>query len=66
MPNRESKTFWKDIGDLRLPNSNWRLGRAARWWAETLDLPVEAIRFVLPGGRLARSDKKLASLRASE
>lgn len=33
MSRQPTKTFWKDIGDLRRPNPNWRLGRAARWWA---------------------------------
>ena len=63
MANTEKKTFWKDIGDLRRPNSNWRIGRAARWYESVLDLPEGAVRFVNPDGRVARSDKKLGSLR---
>jgi len=65
MANRESKTFWKDIGDLRRPNSNWRIGRAARWYESVLGLPEGAVRFMNPDGRVARSDKKLGSLRLS-
>jgi hypothetical protein len=64
MPNAITKTYWKDIRDLRRPNSTWRLGRAARWWETVLDLPAGAVRFVLPDGRVARSDKKLGSLRS--
>lgn len=64
MPKRSTKTFWKEVGDLRRPNANWRLGRAARWWEAALDLPRGAVQFVLPSGRVARSDEKLGSLRS--
>lgn len=60
---RATKTNWSDIGDLRRPNATWRLGRAARWFEGVLDLPPGAVVFVLPGGKRARSDKKLGSLR---
>lgn len=57
------KSNWKDIGDLRKPNSNWRLKGAARWYADALGLPPEAVVFVNPDGRHARSDKTLKALR---
>ena len=59
----EKKSLWRDIGDLRLPNSIWRVGRAAKWWAERLGLPPDAVVMVRPGGKRARSDKTLKSLR---
>jgi hypothetical protein len=63
MPTQVRKTFWKDIGDLRKPNANWRLGRAARWYENILDLPDGAVRFTNADGSTARSNKKLGSLR---
>ena len=62
-PNKTKKTLWKDIGDLRMPHSTWRLGRAAKWWAQTLGLPNGAVVFRNPDGRQARSDKTLGALR---
>ena len=53
------KTNWKDVGDLRRPNSNWRLKGAARWYAARLGLPAGAVVFLNPDGRRARSDKTL-------
>jgi hypothetical protein len=61
---RTTKTNWSDIGDLRRPNANWRLRRAAQWFASHLDLPAGSVVFMLPNGRRARKDKKLGSLRA--
>ena len=63
MTTSARKTFWKDIGDLRRPNSNWRLGGAARWYERVLDLPSGTVRFVNSDGTTARSDKRLDSLR---
>jgi hypothetical protein len=64
VPMRDAKkTNWKDIGDLRKPNSNWRLGGAAQWWARALGLPDGAVVFLNPDGRHARSDKTLKALR---
>lgn len=63
MTTQIRKTCWKDIGDLRRPNPNWRLGRAARWYESVLDLPSGAVCFLNPDRSPARSDKKLGSLR---
>jgi hypothetical protein len=64
MPKQHGrKSNWSDIGDLRLPNGTWRLGRAARWFENVLGLPAGAVLFALPNGRRARTDKKLGSLR---
>ena len=60
---RITKTNWSAIGQLRRPNATWRLGRAARWFEEVLDLAPGAVVFLLPDGRRARTDKKLGSLR---
>lgn len=60
---RERKTAWKDIGDLRKPNSTWRLRGAARWWCQALGLPDGAVIFLNPDGSKARSDKTLGALR---
>jgi hypothetical protein len=58
-----AKKNWKDIGDLRLPNPKWRLGRAAAWFALQLGLPPGALVFRRPDGSVARSDKTLGALR---
>jgi hypothetical protein len=58
------KTLWRDIGDLRLPNGNWRLGRAAKCIAHLLGLPASAVIFMRPKSQRAFSSKKLGSLRA--
>lgn len=56
-------TFYKDLR-LRKPRADWRIGSAERWIADVLDIPPEAVRLMLPGGkRRARSNKTLASLR---
>ena len=60
---KTQKSKWSDIADLRRPNATWRLGKAARWYAQVLGLPADAIMFVRPTGSSARSDKKLGSLR---
>lgn len=60
----QTKTNWKDIGDLRLPNSQWRLGKAARWFEERLGLPRGTVAFVRPSGKKARPDKTLKALKA--
>jgi hypothetical protein len=57
------KSNWKDIGDLRLPNSTWRLGKAARWFEKRLGLSSGALLFFRPDGSRARSDKTLRTLR---
>lgn len=57
------KTNWKDIGDLRLPHSAWRLGRAARWFEDRLGLPPGVIAFQNPDKSKARTDKTLKALR---
>lgn len=59
----KTKTLWRDIGDLRLRNSILRVGGAAKWWAAKLGLSPEAVVMVRPGGKRARSDKTLKSLR---
>jgi hypothetical protein len=57
-------TNYKDLR-LRKPRSDWRVGRAEAWIADVLDLPTEAVRLMLPGGRRrARSDKTLGALRS--
>jgi len=60
---KTTKTNWKDIGDLRLPNPAWRIGRAAKWFEERLGLPSGVIEFRNPDGGKARTDKTLKSLR---
>ncbi len=57
------KTNWKDIGDLRLPNPAWRIGKAAKWFEERLGLPMGIITFRNPDGSKARVDKSLRALR---
>jgi hypothetical protein len=57
------ESLWRDIGDLRLPSSNWRLGRAANWWATRLGLPKGSVVFLRPNGKKARADKVLKALR---
>jgi hypothetical protein len=58
-----TKSNWSSIGNLRKPNSNWRLGRAARWFEERLGLPAGTIVFVRPNGVHARINKTLNALR---
>jgi hypothetical protein len=60
---KTGKTNWGDIGDLRLPNSNWRIGRAAHWFEKRLGLPKGVIAFYNPDGSKARVDKSLKALR---
>jgi hypothetical protein len=60
---KTKKTNWNDIGDLRLPNPKWRIGRAAKWFAERLGLPKGAGVFRNPDGSKARIDKSLQALR---
>jgi hypothetical protein len=49
---------------LRRPRSDFQVGRVEAWVASILDLPAEAVRLTLPGGkRRARSDKTLGALR---
>ena len=56
-------TNYKDLR-LRRPRSDWRIGRAEAWLADILDIPPEAVRLLLPGGkRRARGDKTLGALR---
>lgn len=57
------KSSWKNVGDLRMPNANWRLRGASRWWARAVGLPDEAVVFLNPDGSRARSDKTLGALR---
>jgi hypothetical protein len=59
----KTKTNWKDIGDLRLPNSRWRIGKAAKWFEGRLELPSGVIAFRNPDGTKARTDKTLKALR---
>ncbi len=62
--NRNStRSKWSNIGNLRKPNSTWRLGRAARWFEQRLGLPNGAVAFVRPNGSHARIDKTLRALR---
>ena len=61
---KTGKTLWRDIGDLRLPNATWRLGKAAAWWAKRLGLPKGSVVFLNPDGSRARSNKTLGSLRS--
>ena len=65
MPNTRNsrKTKWSNIGNLRKPNSTWRLGRAARWFEEQLGLPAGTVAFLRPKGSHARIDKTLRALR---
>jgi len=59
-----TKTYWKDIGDVRRPNANWRLDNAARYLAEQLlCLPAGTIVFLRPDGTRARGNKTLGALR---
>ncbi len=60
---KTTKTNWSDIGDLRLPNAKWRVGRAAKWFGKRLGLPSEAVVFRNPDGSKARTDKSLKALR---
>ena len=60
---KATKTNWKDIGDLRLPNPRWRIGGAAKWFEARLGLPNGAIMFRNPDGSKARIDKSLKALR---
>jgi hypothetical protein len=60
---RMTKANWRDIGDLRLPNSNWRIGKAAKWFEARLGLPKGVIVFRNPNGSKARVDKSLKALR---
>jgi hypothetical protein len=60
---RTTKTYWKDLGELRRPNANWRLGKAARYFERLLDLPAGSITFVRPDGSHARTNKTLGGLR---
>lgn len=65
MPTKRNaaKTNWPASGDLRRPNSNWRVGNAARYLATLLDLPAAAVVFVRPDRTNARRDKTLGKLR---
>ncbi len=65
MPNNRNstKTKWRDIGNLRKPNSTWRLGPAARWFEKHLGLSAGTVAFVRPNGSHARIDKTLRTLR---
>ncbi len=60
---KTAKRNWKDIGDLRLPNSTWRIGGAANWFEKRLGLPKGVIAFYNPDGSKARVDKSLKALR---
>jgi hypothetical protein len=60
---RTTKSNWGDIGDLRLPNSKWRIGKAAQWFEGRLGLPKGVIVFRNPDGTKARVDKSLKTLR---
>jgi hypothetical protein len=60
---KTTKTNWRDIGDLRLPNSTWRIGKAAKWFEERLGLPKGVIVFKNPDDSNARVDKTLKALR---
>lgn len=64
IPRRLSKTNWKDIGDLRRPNANWRLGKAARYFERLVELPAGTLAFLRPDGSRARTNKTLGGLRA--
>lgn len=59
-----AKTYWKDIGDLRLPNSQWRLSRAARWFEKKLGLPKGAVAFVRPTNDEVPPEMTLKALKA--
>jgi hypothetical protein len=60
---KSTKKNWRDIGDLRLPNPAWRIGKAAKWFEARLDLPKGVIVFRNPDGSKARIDKSLKALR---
>ncbi len=61
--NSPTKSYWKDIWDLRKPNSTWRLRGRAKWFAKALDLPSPAVFFMNPDGSRARSNKTLGALK---
>lgn len=60
---KTAKANWKDIGDLRLANSTWRIGRAANWFEKRPGLPKGVIAFYNPNGNKARMDRLLKTLR---
>jgi hypothetical protein len=60
---KAAKTNWKDIGDLRLPNSTSQIGRAANQFKKRLGSPQGIIAFYNPDGSKARVDKSLKALR---
>ena len=49
--------------NVRKPRADWRLGRAAHYFAGMLGLPPDAVQFVQPHGKIARTDTKLGTLR---
>ena len=57
------KSNWGDIGNLRKPNSTWRLGKAMRWFEKKLGLPSDTIICIRPDGSRARSDKTLRAFK---
>lgn len=59
------KKNWTSSRELRKPNANWRLRGASSWYARALGLPQDAVVFINPDGRRARSDKTLGALRRS-
>lgn len=61
--SRVRTTNWKDVGRLRRPHAEWRLGRAAPFLARLMALPPGSVVFLNPDGTRCRADKKLGSLR---
>jgi hypothetical protein len=63
-PSRaQNPQMHQNLGDLRLPNPAWRIGKAAKWFEARLDLPKGVIVFRNPDGSKARIDKSLKALR---
>ena len=61
---KRRKTNWNQIGAPRQPNATWQLRHAAKFFAEVLGLPPEALVFVRANGTPAAPTATLGSLRA--
>ena len=52
------------LRNIIVPRADMLVGNARRDMARILQLPTDAVRFILPNGRTARSDKRLGDLRS--